>query len=364
MLKVLQLIEDLEVGGAERLVLSLANRLSRDKFKPYVICLARPGALWEELAPDVERCVLHKKRAVDLAFLGALVREIKRIRPHVLHTHLFTANTWGRIAGVLAGRVPTVMTIHNIDSWKTSLHRACDHALAPFTSAFVAVSRRVCSHAVRFEGVRPMRARVIYNGIDVDLYDAVPTGGCRREFGISADEFLYGFVGRLVRQKGVEGLLRAFKKARNKIGHARLIIVGDGPERHNLIAFAENLGLEGAVIFARLRRDVPALLRDFDCFVLASRREGLPLALLEAMAAGVPVLATRVGGNTEVIESGVDGLLVDPASMDEFAAAMIAMAENKDLRERFARKGREKARKSFSEDNFIRSSQELYMELV
>jgi len=363
-LKVAQLIEDLEVGGAERLVVSLANGLPRDRFAPCVICLARRGELWDELSSDVERCVLGKRPGVDLPFLGRLVRKIRAIRPRVVHTHLFTANTWGRVAAVLAGRIPTVVTIHNVDSWKTAVHRACDHALAPVTSAFVGVSSNVLDHAIRFEGVRPARARVIYNGIDVGVYDRTPAGGCRREFDIGADEFLFGTIGRLVAQKGVDGLLGAFRKVRRELPRARLIIVGDGPERQKLMELARALGLDGAVVFAMLRRDVPALLKDFDCFVLASRREGLPLSLLEAMAAGVPVVATRVGGNSEVVESGLDGVLVRPGAVDELAAAMTAIARDAELRERLARNARSKARADFSKESFLRRSQQLYMELA
>jgi len=364
MIKILQLIEDLEVGGAERLVVSLANGLRRDRFRTSVICLTKPGALWDELGDDVERFVLNKGRSIDLMFLWRLVCKIREIGPHIVHTHLFTANQWGRVAAVLAGRVPAVMTIHNMDTWKSALHVACDHLLVPVTKSFVGVSKQILDYAIRHEGVRPARSRVIYNGIDAAAYDGIIEGSCRKEFNLRADNFLFGYVGRLVPQKGVDRLLRVFKYVQAALRDARLIIVGDGPERRKLIGLAEDIGISNLVTFALQRHDVPRLLKDFDCFVLASHREGLPLSLLEAMAAGVPVIATRAGGNSEVVEDGVHGFLVPKNDMKMFAEKMILMAGDKKIRAGMAANARARINHEFSVDMFLRRTERLYMELV
>lgn len=325
MIRVAQVIWSLGLGGAEQVVIRLAAGLERRRFAPLICCLDEPGPFAPQAeAAGVEVVAFDKRGPVDVRAAWRLARLLRSRRVDVVHTHLWGGSFWGRLAA-LAARVPAIVTTeHNVDTWKRAYHLALDRALAPATTCLVAVSPAV-REFYEARGVGRGRWRVVYNGVDTS---AVPPRGRRpafRELGIGADERVVALVGRLVPAKAPEVFLQAMAIAAARVPALRGLVVGDGPLRGDLEAEARGLGLERRVVFAGVRRDVPALLAGLDALVFTSLREGLSMAMLEAMAAGVPVIATPVGGTPELITHGVTGLLVPPGQPESLADALVAL---------------------------------------
>ena len=360
--RVLYVVEDLERGGAERVVVSLATRLDRRLFEPIVCCLAKRGCLAEEIErAGIPLHVLGKKPGIDLRLLWRLYGLIKRLQPDVIHTHLFTGNAWGRMAGWLAGTRRIIASEHSVDLWKNMVRRLVDRALAVATYKVVAKSEAIADFCRTVEHIPEHKVLTIRNGIDVSLYrNGYDRGVVRRSLGVQADAVLACSVGRLSPEKGHEVLLAAMKRVRDEIPSLRLLVVGDGPSRGELQRAIRAAGLDKCVRLLGYRADVPALLAAMDIFVLPSHREGMPLALLEAMAASLPAIATNVGGCCEVIESGQNGLLVPPGRPDILAEAICCLAGDADLRRSFGSAASRTVEERFSIDRMVRQMEELY----
>lgn len=319
--RLLFVITSLDRGGAERQVVDLAVRL-RPSRPVAVLSLKVPELYVDELeAADVEVHTLKVRagRPTPAALLryGLFVR---RWRPEVIHSHMVHANLLARLGRVFAPRVPLVCTIHNVTEgarWREIAYRLTDR-LATRTTA---VSETAARRYVAVGAVPPGRVSYVPNGFDFSAKlrtdDSVAV---RRELGV-ADEFLWLTAGRLHHQKGYDLLLDAFDRLRRDVPNVRLAIAGDGPEDAALRARLAGLDLGSVVTMLGDRADVPALLAAADGFVLSSRWEGLPVVLLEAAAAQLPIVATDVGGNNEVVVPQLGGVLTD-VSATAIAAGM------------------------------------------
>ena len=347
-------IEALTVGGAERLLVAMANSLARRGWDVHVICLTRAGELAAELELDVRLHVLGKRPGVDPRLPPRLRRLVRRIRPRTINSHLWVANFWTRASLVGTG-VPIVVTEHNRDSWKPLHYRLIDRALATLTRTLVAVSEDTARFYRDDVGIRPGLVRVINNGIDTRRY-ADGDGAALRARWAPDGEFLIGSVGRLVPQKNHARLLEMMSRLRDGgTSRSRLVIVGDGPEREALERRVAELGLDGAVVLAGQRDDVPDVLAAFDVLVLSSDREGHPLTALEAQAAGTPVVLTDVGGSADAVaregeERG--GFLVE-ASAEALADAVRRLIEEPDLRARMSAFAQRHALAHFDQEHMI-----------
>ena len=306
-------IEALTVGGAERLLVAMANGFAARGDEVHVICLAFPGELADELDARVGRHHLDKRRGIDPRLPWRLRALIRRLRPDAINSHLWVANFWTRLALVGTG-ARVLITEHSRDTWKPALHRALDRALVPFTDTLVAVSADTADFYRREIGVPDSLVRVVNNGIDTARYAGGDGRALRTAWLTDPEAILVGSVGRLVTAKNHPRLIEACALARARGHPLALVIVGDGPERARIVAEIERHGLGDAVTLAGPRADVPDVLAALDLFALSSDREGHPLAVLEAQAAGVPVVATRAGGTAEALAregDTVGGVLVD-----------------------------------------------------
>lgn len=356
-------IETLEVGGAERIVVDCARAMRRRGWAVDVVCLRSPGQLAEELtASGVQVHSMGKKGAVDLAMLRRLVRLLKRLAVDVVHTHLFTANTWGRLAARFGGAPVVVATEHNLDIWKGAVHRTVDRWLYRSTSRLVTVSDDVAAFYRRSERLDEARMQTIHNGIDVD--DPGYTAEARREFHIHSSDPLFVCVGRLVEAKGHGDLLDAFAAAHRRRGDLRLLIVGDGPLADELHHRADLLGLHDSVIFTGTRTDCARLMAASDALTMASLREGLPMVILEASALGLPMIVTDVGGNREVVEDGFNGFLLPPRRPGAMTDAMLRIADDDELRRRLGHNARRRHHEAFSLTSMVDAHERLYRELL
>lgn len=357
-LRVAHVIWSLGLGGAEQVVIRLAAGLDRTRFTPLVCCLDEPGAF----APQAERAglevvALGKRGPVDARVIGRLGRLLRARRIDVVHTHLWGADFWGRLAARRA-RIPVIVTTaHNVDSWKRWYHLAADRWLAGGTR-LVAVSQEVRGF-YEDRGVGPGRWRVIHNGV-AEVATPPRDRAPLRALGIADQAPVVAIVGRLVPAKGPGIFLEAVARAAIAMPALKALVIGDGPLRPRLEARARQLGLEGRVVFAGLRHDVADLLSGIDALAFSSEREGLSMAMLEAMAAGVPVVATRVGGTPELIEPGVTGILVPPGQPQALADGLLTVLRSPDQAQGLRRAARERVRARFSLPRMIEAYEEVY----
>ena len=348
-------IEALSVGGAERLLVAMANSLARRGWEVHLICLSRAGELAAELGCDVRLHVLDKRPGVDPRLPWRLRRLVRRIAPRTVNSHLWVANLWTR-ASLIGTGVPVVATEHNRDDWKPFHYRLIDRLLARTTRALVAVSEDTARFYRDEVGIRADLVRVIGNGIDTRRY-ASGDGRALRAAWAPAGEFLIGSIGRLVAQKNHARLLDtvALLVAGGLAGRVRLVLVGEGVERAALERRVVELGLQRQVTLAGRRDDVPDVLAACDVLVLSSDREGHPLSALEAQAAGTPVVLTDAGGAADALardgrEAG--GLLVerDAAAL---ATAVRRLLDDPALRGRMAAFAQRHARAHFDQERMV-----------
>ncbi len=360
MIRIAQVIWSLGLGGAEQVVIRLAAGLDRRRFQPLICCLDAPGPFAAQAeAAGVEVVAMGKRGPADLGAAWRLVRFLRRRAVDVVHTHLWGANLWGRPAAKLAGIPVVVTTEHNLDTWKKVHHLALDRALAPAATHLVAVSRQVQEF---YEAHRVGRRRwqVVHNGVDTSVPMRRQRGPALLGLGIGADTPAVGFVGRLGPAKAPDVFLLALARVAAECPAVRALVVGDGPLRPSLEQQARQLGLERQVIFAGLRKDATELLSGLDAVAVSSLREGLSMAMLEAMAAGVPVVATAVGGTPELVRDGETGLLAPPGDPEALSRALSGLLADPGRADRIRCAARRQVEERFSLARMVEGYEALY----
>lgn len=324
--RILHFITELEVGGAERLLVSVLPRLDRTKFEVSVAYMHG-----DDLRPELERAGIRVTRLksrskFDLAAFSQLTQLLRDERIEILHTHLIQADILGYFAARRA-KVPVIVsTKHNTNYFQS--HGAWLPPVDGFVNRrltrIIAVSEAVKSFYVTTQKLAADRIEVIHNGIDLAAFQqAVPVS--TEVLGAKPSEKIVCCVGSLKEKKGHAVLLRAWPDVISRRSDARLVLVGDGPLRDELHEAANHSGVRETIRFLGNRADVPAILRASNVFVLPSLWEGFGIAVVEAMAAGVPVVASRVDGVCEIIRDGQDGVLVTPYDSEKLAQAIVEL---------------------------------------
>ena len=365
--RVFHLIKGLGRGGAE-VLLEQTLRFGDLRRFDYAFGYFLPwkDAMVEPLRRLGAEVVCFEARS-DLAVLtsvGRVARELRRRRPDLLHCHLPLSGVVGRWAGRRAG-VPVVYTEHNIQERYRPLTRRLNLATWSLQERVIAVSGEVAaSIAQRKNSTTPVV--VVPNGIDVDRFDPDRTdgSGIRRELGIAADAPVVGTVAVFRLQKRLHDWLAAAQVVLERHPDARFLLVGDGPLRAELEAAAAARGLERAVIFPGLREDVRPYMAAMDVFLMTSIFEGLPIALLEAMAMRRPIVATPVGGIPEVVRNGKDGLLVEPGDVGATAAAILRLLADRAGAIELGAAARRRVAESFSAPVMMRRIEGIYDEVL
>ncbi len=363
--RVVYLAHTLAVGGAEEMVLNLVRYLPPE-FERTVVCIDTPGPIGEEVKKT--GVPFHAlglqpglRRPIDLLRLQQVIHDCQ---PTIVHTFLLTASLSGRFAAMLA-RVPIVIgTEVNIYERKQPLHRIAESWLMRQTDAVIASAGSVRDFYVDQTGADPDRVVVIYNAVDwSQLQTTMSRGAFRGEIGLPADAPAAGIIARLTEQKAHRVLFEAMA-SRADLSALHLLVIGDGELRDELRGRVERLGLSGRVHFAGARRDLGNVLNAIDMFVMPSLWEGLPLSLVLAMGAGLPVIASKVAGIPEVVGDDVSGLLVDPGDANGLAAAMVRILHEPDLGARLGEQARAFVRPRFGVDGYIASMTALYDRLL
>ena len=323
--------------------------------------------------PELGREISPVRDVLATLRLAALIR---RERPQILHTHTAKAGTVGRVAALLAGRARPPIVVHTFHGHvlhgyfgplRSRFFRLLERWLARHTTALVAVSPQVRDDLVSL-GVAPAEKFVVVRlGIELDERVSADGGGrdeTRRYLGIPADRFAVGWVGRMTAVKRTDDVLDGFKRLRDRGVAATLCLVGDGPDRPALERLAHELGIMRDTLFLGYQEDVGALYSAFDALVLPSGNEGTPVSVIEALAAGTPVVATRVGGVPDVVRDGEDGFLVEPGASDDLAERLADLARDPELRERFGAAGRSRVLPRYAVDRLVDDIDRLYRALL
>ncbi len=349
-LRVCHIIGHLRFGGAERQVVNIARHMSRAK--SHIVCLGKPepGGLSGQLPADVEVVWMGLRARYAPYHIGKLARRLRKIAPDVVHTHMFWSNVYGVLAATLAA-VPAIVTCeHGKNPWKTRWHYYIErHIVSPLAHKRVCVSPDILRVRRDIDGVPAHKLVHIPNGTEMGS----------RVVSEPAGRYVFGTVGRLVEAKDYSTLIRATGLLRDKGYDVELYIVGDGPQRNRLEGEISALRLASIVHIVGFQDDIHSWLRRFDTFVLSSLREGQPMALLEAMAFGLPIVATRVGGIPDTVLAGSEALLVAPGEPVVLAEAMESLVRDEGRRTTLGKNAHARCRADFS----IQSVSDRYLDL-
>ncbi len=368
-LRIVYLIDKMGAGGAQTHLRGLVAGLDAARFAPEVVCLIRGGVSADRLASQgFPPRILGLKRLygpTGIAALASLAYRLRRQQPDVVHTYMSAANVFGSLAARAAGVCGLITTRRDTgfaDGW---LMRRALAFTSRWARRVVAVSDDAARVAAARDGLAEERLRVIPNGIDLERF--TPRGRrveIRRLLGVPETAPLLVSVTHLTRVKGIDLLVDATRRIRVRSPEARAVVAGRGAEQARIEQSVRSAGLEDSFRLLGSYEDVPGLLEAADLFVLPSRSEGQPNAVMEAMAMGLPVVATRVGGVPEVARDGDEALLVPPEDAEALAAACLSLLAEPARARRLGAAGRERAARQFSLTRMIRRYEELYQDVV
>jgi glycosyltransferase involved in cell wall biosynthesis len=364
--RVMYLSHTFMVGGAEEMVLNLVRHLPADKYEPVVCAIHEPGPVGCEIAATgVPFRALGRVPGVrDPLAVGAIYRHLRDIRPDIVHTFLLTASLYGRLAAILA-RVPIVIgTEVNIYEQKQRHHAFAERVLMAGTDCVIASAASVKAFYVDQIGADPSRVEVVYNAVDFEMLKTTAARDqIRSQIGVPASALVATMIARVTEQKGHAVLLDALAST-PELQSLHVVVVGDGPLRRSLEERAVRDRLAARVHFVGARRDLGDLLAASDMFVLPSLWEGLPLSLVLAMGAALPVVSTTVAGIPEVVRDGETGLLVPPADPVALGRALARLSESPGERSRLGAAARQFVLPRFGVDYYVSSITGLYDRLL
>ena len=385
--------------GAEKQLTLLATRLPKDEFEVKVVLLTRGGPYLQTLLEaGISVEVIGKRGKISFRTYRKLKDAIKRFKPDIVHTWLFAANSYGR-AAAFACKVPVVICGERcVDLWKGGLHWQIDKALEPRTSAYVVNSEGIVDFYKR-RGIPERKFVVIPNAVEIpadrhaftkqDLLDELelPSNGVIESVGKQAffeevaisdtpqrseSPWIIGLVARLWPQKRIQDALWAADQLKFSLLNFFLIVIGDGPEKEALLRYRDDLQLRDRVIFLGERDDVPRLMPAFDLLWNCSEYEGQSNSILEALSCGVPVIASDIPGNRELVVTGENGLLISEFDGDETRrrtalsreTIRLLKPENRAMLKAWGEAGRKKVENDFSVEKMIERHVSLYKQLI
>jgi glycosyltransferase involved in cell wall biosynthesis len=367
-IRILAFVTDFRVGGTERQFATFARALDPSRFELHLACFRRLGQFLEDILPYVAS--VHEYQIRRLYHPGTLVsllefaRDLRKLEIDVFQAYGFYPNVFGLPAARLA-RVPVALgAIRDTGDHLTPSRRRLQK-LACRLATGVLVNAEAVRENLLAQGYEGRRICVVPNGISVERFAGTDTNP-REGLGIERDAPIVTLLGRLNELKGADYFIEAASLVAKRFPKARFLVVGDGAPsagpsyRQGLECYARMLGLSERMVFAGLRSDVPALLVHSQVLVQPSLSEGLSNVLLESMAAGVPVVATRVGGNPEVVEEEVSGILVPPRDAGALAQGIERLLSDPDLALRMGRAGRERVKARFSVEQMVRRTEDVY----
>ena len=375
--KVLFFITQSEFGGAQKYVYYLATCLPKDRYEVSVAC-GTGGLLMPKLReagievipiPNLVREINPIRDS--LAFLD-LLRLIRHKRPHIVHTNSTKAGFLGRLAAKLIGVPVIIFTAHGFFLYEPFWTRTTrlfyilvERLGGIFSDVVIAVSEADKQKMIQYEVIQPNKLVVIHNGLKINTFAKDFTSVIKKNnLGLSNNSKIIGTVANFYPIKGLQFFIKAAEQVKRTFPEGEFVIAGDGQQRPELERLTAELGLDSCVLFLGQRDDVPQILPLFDVFVLPSVKEGLPYALLEAMAAAKPVVATAVGGVPEVVVDGQTGLLVPPRDPEALAQAIITLLRNPGRARAMGEAGRKRVLEHFTVERMVAETERVYQALL
>jgi glycosyltransferase involved in cell wall biosynthesis len=352
----------MDIGGTEQVIKQLISGLDATRFRNSVACIDnRIGAMGLELrAAGIDVFTLPRNPGLDWTLVKNLQQLVRDQQIDILHCHQYTPYTYGALAA-RSSSVKVVFTEHGRffpDSFRWK-RRFANRFLRNYTNAVTAISKATKSALVQYEWIPEENIDVIYNGIAKPAARAIDPA-IAKDLGLEANHTILGTISRLDPIKNQKMMIDAFRAINQNYPKTRLLIVGDGPERAALEQHIENLKLTHSIILTGFQNDPRPYLDLVDIFLLSSHSEGTSMTLLEAMAQGKPCVVTDVGGNPEIINSGVDGLLVDAGNAAKFAEAIVKLLENPEMQLAMGQAARGTFARRFELQNMINGYENLY----
>lgn len=362
-LKVCQVIPTLDQGGAEKQMALLAGHMDRARFEPHVVVLTRSGPLESELKErGVHVHFVEKKGKLDPTALLRLTKKLREIAPDIVHTWLFAANSYGRVAARRAN-VPVLIAAERcVDPWKRWWHHAIDKRLLKSTDA-IATNTTAISDFYNRHGIPKELFEVIPNAILPATKSELGKEELFQQLGIEPRRFVVGAIGRLWEQKGYKDLIWAAELLRVATEDVWLVIFGDGPDRDKLLKFRDQIGAHRSVRMMGHRENAAEYIAAFDLLWNGSLYEGQSNTILEAMMQGVPVVASDIPGNRDLVVPGETGQLFPLGNVDELTRHSYRLLHDDEKREGMGIRAREFVEQEFSLEKMLRSYAELYERL-
>lgn len=367
MIKICYVIGQLTKDGAERQLYELVKGINKKSFLPIVISL-NEGDYWgEEIRKlNIQLIEIPRKKNKEFNRLFKLIKLIKAIKPDIVHTYMFSANSYGRIAAILTG-VPIIIAsernLPEIGKDKNIYQIFCDKLLAMFSDGIICNSFKASDTLVKKYSFNAKKIFTVHNGINViDFLKEKNSSNCKKQ---SASKVI-GTIGRLYPQKNHKLFIDTAKAILAISGNSNIkfLIVGDGPLRNELENYSERLGIENSVIFTGERSNIPELLQSMDIFVMTSLYEGMSNSIMEAMVAGLPVVATDVGGNSELIIQNETGYLCPLKDKTAFVNAIVNLINNESEAKKLGENGRRKILNEFTIEKMIQNTESIYKNLL
>ena len=361
-------VNNLHPGGTERLVVEMSLIFARE-FDLQVFCLDEPG-LWADRLRErgIPVYGLWRQPGLDIAISVKLAQHFRRQRTQIVHAHQCTPWFYVALARLLYPTPRLLLEEHGrffpeVENWKRVWFNRW--IIKPLTHRVVAVSKDIRERLRRYEGLQHQAITVVYNGVTPEpLLDAATRAALRYEWGFTAENFVIGTVGRFDPIKNLPLLVNGLARAKVEAPNIQGLLVGDGPEFGATQDLIKQLYLVDRVRLTGFRDDARKLVQCMDLFVLSSFSEGTSMALLEAMAAGVPVVVTAVGGNPEVVTEGQTGWVIPSGSVDALTTAMLEAINHPEKRRAFAFAGQQRFEERFTFGRMIEAYRQIYHEML
>lgn len=365
-INVIHLVEELTIGGLEKILTAIVLNLDKEKYNVSVWCLREGGFFADKLVNEgIDVKILHIYTSRNPLSIYKLYKLLKSHKFDIIHTHAYSAGTIGRISAFLAG-IPVIISHNqNVYDYYNRYYHFVEWLLSLITDGIICVSDEVKRFTNETQGIDSKRLLTIYNGIDsVYPVSEKRTSGLRKELDIPADHSVMGTIAQFSKKKGLAYLIKSASILLEHRKDVNFLLVGEGSIMEELKKLCVNLKVEKNVIFAGERSDIPEILSLIDIFVLPSIREGLPLAVLEAMDCGKPIIATNVGGVPEIVKNGINGILVQPKDPEALYSAMKELLDDRGKMEKMGYEGKKICGKNFSSKAMVDRVEELYDKLV
>lgn len=363
-IRLMQITHDLAIGGLQQVVVNLCRSIDRARFHVTVLCLRKLGPLAEEMERIGIKVLLlpQKDKGTDYFSFIKVAKILRQERTQLIHTHNTQPLVDGTMGAIFSGGKQRIIhTDHARQFPDKKRYMVAEWCMSHFVYRIVGVSNQTTENLRKYEKIPQKKLTTIENGIDGSKFAIkIDLQTKREELGLSLDGPIIGVISRIEKVKGITYILDAMPEIIKEVPELTLLIVGDGSELENLRSRTHQLGIEQNVIFTGVRYDIPEIFQALDVYLLPSLSEGLPMSLLEAMAAGCPIIASNVGGVPDAVINYESAILVSPGNPKELAEAVLVLCHDESLRKKMSTNLKIKFRGCYNSDVMIRKYSELY----